>query len=132
MKLPLFFISFLFLTAVFSGCKKVEGPGGSSSIVGKVSIVKLAPDMDTLDVYFAPKFDVYIIYGDNGVSFDDDVETSYDGSFKFDYLEKGNYTLFVYEDCASCSGSGKKALLTSVEITDKKSTVDVGTITVID
>lgn len=117
----------------FTACKKIEGPGGSSSIVGKVSIVKLAPNLvDTLDVYFAPKFDVYIIYGDNGVSFDDDVETSYDGSFKFDYLEKGNYTLFVYEDCASCDGSGKKALLTNVEITDKKSTVDIGTITVID
>ena len=131
MKLPMLFISFLFLTALFSGCKKVEGPGGSSSIVGKVYIVDKDAAGNILSEYYAPKFDVFLIYGTDGVSFDDDVETSYDGSFKFDFLEKGDYQLFVYEKCNTCPG-GDTVLITNVEITDKKSTFDVGTITVID
>jgi hypothetical protein len=37
---------------------------------------------------------VYIIYG-NGTELGDDVRTSYDGSFQFKYLTKGQYKVFV-------------------------------------
>ncbi len=131
MKTLKFFLFFLAVPLFLGGCKKVEGPGGSSSIIGKVYIIDKDAAGNIITEYDAQKFDVYIIYGTDGVSFDDDVETSYDGSFKFDYLEEGTYQLFVYEKCNTCPG-GKKALITNVEITDKKSTVDVGTITVID
>lgn len=126
----------LLLTVFLCGCEKVEGPGGSSSIVGKIYIIEYNQLGNIADEYYAQDFDVFIIYGDDGVSFDDDVKTSHDGSFKFDYLEKGNYQIFVYEKCkcpgVDCCPGGKRALITSVEITDKKSTIDVGTIIVTD
>ncbi|MDP4797613.1 MAG: hypothetical protein NWR50_02000 [Crocinitomicaceae bacterium] len=126
--ITLFLACFVVLT--LSSCKKIEGPGGSSSIQGSVYIVNTNAAGDTISEYFAPKEDVFIVYGTDGESFDDDVKTSYDGSFKFTGLEKGNYTVFLYEDCISCA-SGKQALLYPVEITEKKSTVDLGTITII-
>lgn len=119
-----------FVLLALSSCKKIEGPGGSSTIQGAVYIIDKNAAGAVITEYFAPEEDVYIVYGDGDVSFDDDVKTSHDGSFKFTGLEEGNYTVFVYEDCNSCP-SGKQVLLYPVEITEKKSTVDLGTITVI-
>lgn len=116
----------LFLTV---SCKKVEGPGGSSSIIGKVHAEVYDGANNLINQYDIPKEDVYLIYGEDGTFYDDDVETSFDGTFRFDYLERGNYQLFVYSKCPTCP-SGKEVVLVDVEITDKKSTVDVGTITI--
>lgn len=112
------------------GCKKVEGPGGSSKIHGKIQIQRYdAADNLIGDPYDAEEEDVYIIYGASDTFHDDDVKTSFDGSFEFDFLEKGDYQIFVYEDCKTCS-SGKSIILKSVTIESKKSEVDLGTITV--
>lgn len=119
-----------FVSISLHSCKKIEGPGGSSTIQGSVYIIDKNAAGAVISEYLAPEEDVYIVYGDGDVSFDDDVKTSYDGTFKFTGLEVGNYTIFVYEDCNSCP-SGKKVALYPVEITEKKSTVDMGTITVI-
>ena len=126
--ITLFLACFVVLT--LSSCKKIEGPGGSSTIQGSVYIINKNAAGAVISENLAPKEDVFIVYGDGDVSFDDDVKTSYDGTFKFTGLEEGNYTVFVYEDCNSCA-SGKQALLYPVEITEKKSTVDLGTITII-
>ena len=125
----LFSISaFLFLG---SGCTIVEGPGGAATIKGKIHITEYDGALNAINDYFALKFDVYIIYGDDPTNtyFDDDIETSYDGSFEFEYLEPGNYRIFVYEDCNTCF-SGKKETVYPITITDKKEIVDMGTIEV--
>jgi len=119
-------IALLFL----AGCKKVEGPGGSSKIYGKIQIQRYdAADNLIGNAYAAHEEDVYIIYGSNDTFHDDDVKTSFDGSFEFDYLENGDYQIFVYEDCKTCS-SGKTIILKTVNIDSKKSETDLGTITV--
>ena len=114
-----------------SSCTKIEGPGGSSSIVGKVRVEVYDIGGTLINEYDAPGEDIYLIYGENDTFYDDDVETSYDGTFEFNFLQKGKYQLFVYQDCNTCP-SGEEAVLVDVEITDNKSTVDVGTITIID
>lgn len=111
-------------------CSKVEGPGGSSIITGKVHIEKYDVAGNLINEYDAQDEDVYLIYGEDGGFYDDDVKTSYDGTFEFNYLQKGTYQLFVYQDCSSCA-SGKEAVIVKVEITDNKSTNDVGVITII-
>lgn len=126
MRLVLLFTSFVFL---MSSCTKVEGPGGSSSIIGKVHAEVYDGANNLINEYDIAKEDVYLIYGEDGTFYDDDVETSYDGTFRFDYLERGNYQLFVYSKCNTCP-SGKEVILVDVEISNKKSTVDVGTITI--
>ena len=105
-----------------------------STIKGFVYEYKInAFSLDTTARYAAADQDVYIIYGNDPADtyFDDDIETSYDGSFEFEFLEPGNYRVFVYEDCNTCF-SGKKETIYPITITDKKEVVDMGTIEVFD
>ena len=114
---------------VITSCTKVEGEGGSASIKGFVYEYKLNILGDTISRYAAADQDVFIIYGDDHTFYDDNIQTSYDGSFVFPYLQKGKYTVFVYEDCpTSDCPSGKKEILRTIEITKKKQTVDLDTI----
>jgi hypothetical protein len=116
---------------LLQSCSKVEGPGGSSSIVGKVHVEKYDVAGNLINEYDAPDEDVYLIYGEDGTFYDDDVKTSYDGTFEFKYLQKGTYKLFVYQDCNTCA-SGIEPVFVEVEITDKKSEVSAGTIIIRD
>jgi hypothetical protein len=113
----------LLLTINYS-CKKVEGEGGSSEIIGKVIIRDLDGLGNLIDEYPAQDQRVYIIYGDDDNIYDDDFDTSFDGSFRFQFLTKGTYTLFVYEDCNSCP-SGERAVTRTVEIDENNATVEV-------
>jgi hypothetical protein len=72
---------------------------------------------------------VYLIYGTEDQFYDDDVKTSYDGSFVFNYLQKGTYTLFVYQDDAS-QPSGTSVVKQTFEINEKNEVVDLGTINI--
>lgn len=127
-------LTLIFTVFFFSACKKVEGTGGSSSIRGKISALNYnSAGIYQNNSYDAADVDVYIIYGDNKTIQDDKVATSYDGSFEFNYLEKGNYTLYVYEKCfgTDCP-TGKTVVLKSATISKSKETVDVGTIEIKD
>ena len=71
---------------------------------------------DTTALYYIQDENVYIIYGDDSTQvYDDDFETSWDGSYEFDYLRKGNYILFTYSKCDTCL-SGPRPIFWSVEI----------------
>ena len=116
-----------------SSCTKKEGEGGSATIKGFVYEYKLNILGDTISRYAAADQDVYIIYGNEDTFYDDNIKTSYDGSFVFPYLQKGKYTVFVYEDCqvsATCP-SGKKEILVPLEITKKNQTIDLDTIDIL-
>jgi hypothetical protein len=121
-----FFLSVLISSLLF-GCQKVPGEGGSSTIKGVV-IEQLYNSLgNVIAEYPAPDQNVFIIYGDKSTFYDDDKSTSYDGTFEFRYLQKGKYTIFVYEDCSTCF-SGKKEIKTDVEITEKNQVIDLDTI----
>ena len=96
-------VSVLLLVAA---CQKQAGEGGTSSISGKVKLMDLehldvpgSEKIDTISQYYAADKKVYIIYGGEGVIYDDSFETSWDGSFRFEFLRKGKYALFVYSEC---------------------------------
>ena len=76
--------------------------------------------------YNAPDYDVFIIYGDDNNISDDDVKTSYDGSFEFKNLREGNYKVFAYSEDLS-EPSGLKPVFLSAVI-GKNQTVDIGTL----
>lgn len=126
-----FSLAFAGVLFLLQSCTKVEGPGGSSTIKGKLRVEVYDIAGNLINEYDAQDEDVYLIYGDEGTFYDDDVKTSFDGSFEFRYLQKGNYQVFVYQDCNNCA-SGKEAVLVDVEIIDSKTTTDIGTITIID
>ena len=92
----------LFICAIaigFSSCKKGPGEGGTSVIEGKVlkyTITGIGPTQDSI-VFPDAGEDVYIIYSNNeGDIYDDKFETNWDGTYRFEYLRKGDYTVFVY------------------------------------
>ena len=65
----------------FSSCKKVEGPGGAATIKGK--LLKEKTIAGQTYYYDAADEDVYLIYGNEDSFYDDDIKTSYDGTFEF-------------------------------------------------
>ena len=115
-------IALLFL---FS-CTKEEGEGGHSSITGKVFMT----DQSGVNQgeYYAPDYDVFIIYGDNDNIYDDDTKTNFDGSFQFKNLRKGTYRVFAYTTDAS-ETSGVSPVFKTIEI-GKKEDASIGTISV--
>ena len=112
-------LSILLLLFVCS-CEKEPGPGGNSTIRGKVIINEISNSGNILAEYEAPEERVYIIYGDNDI-YDDEVRTSFDGQFKFENLFPGDYSVFVYSDCLNCP-SGKETVMQSIEISDNGET----------
>ncbi len=84
-------LSILFLLS----CKKEEGEGGRAIIKGKVYGYDINSSGFKQDSAYVQNERVFISYGDH-IILDDDVRTSIDGSFEFDHLQKGNYTLWVF------------------------------------
>ena len=93
-----------FIALLIASCEKQAGEGGTSSIQGSVYKLStyfnvLTQQIDTISYQLDSKKDVYIIYSDDENDFyDDNVETNWNGQYRFDNLRKGDYTLFVYAD----------------------------------
>lgn len=121
--LSLILVAFFF----FNSCKKTEGQGGSSTIKGVINVKEYSLIGALVAEYPGAEVDVYIVYGEGNTFYNDRIRTSYDGSFEFNYLEEGEYTIFVYEDNNSVPG-GKSEVLVTASISGKKTTVDLGTI----
>ena len=94
----------LIILFFLSSCEKSPGEGGTSTIQGSVYKLStyynvLTQQTDTVYYQLDAKKDVYIIYSDNENEFyNDNIETNWNGQYRFDYLRKGDYTLFVYAD----------------------------------
>lgn len=110
---------------VFSSCRKVEGPGGSVTIKGVV--IERNHVGTSIFEYPAADQDVYIIYGSENSFYDDDVSTSYDGSFEFRYLQKGDYQIFAYQDNPSVA-SGTDEVLVQVNASENNQVIILDTI----
>jgi len=123
--LILFFSLILFVST--NSCKKVEGPGGGAVIKGILVEQKYNALGNVIAQYPAANQSVYLIYGTADQFYDDDIKTSYDGSFVFNYLQKGTYTVFAYEDDAT-QPSGKNVVKNSFEITEKNEIKELDTI----
>jgi hypothetical protein len=123
------FLLLLSSIALLPSCEKSEGQGGTSTITGKVYVKEYTQSGNLLAEYYAPEERVYIIYG-TGNTFNDDTRTSFDGSFQFQYLNKGSYRIFAYSDCDTCN-SGTQAVIKDIEITSNNSVEETGDIIVI-
>lgn len=108
----------LVISVLLLACKKLPGTGGLASISGKV----YAKDYDVNGFLIGEGYlsdeKVYISYGDN-TTIDNDVNTSYNGEYRFDFLQKGKYSIFVYTRCDTCS-LGTRAIIKEVEISSRK------------
>lgn len=127
---PKYLIGIMLICFLFSSCKKEEGPGGTSTIKGKVIVNDFDPAFlnPVPEIYPASDEKVYILYGEDGTTYNDNFNTSYDGTYEFKYLQKGKYRLFSYSKDstgAKTTGiiSGKSIpVFVNVEITKNGST----------
>jgi len=127
MKNGLFLLLSILVLSISTSCKKVEGSGGGATIKGLIQEQKYNALGNIIAEYPAADKNVYLIYGTSDQFYDDNVKTSYDGSFVFKYLQKGTYTVFVYADDAN-QPSGKNVVKQTFEITEKGQVKDLGTI----
>ena len=104
-----------------SSCEKLPGEGGTSTIRGKIFIRDLNSSGVLQAEYYAPEERVYIIYGDDEF-YGNDTRTNYDGTYEFNYLHKGSYTVYAYSDCDTCE-SQIEAIKITTEITKNHSTI---------
>jgi len=107
-----------------ASCKKEEGSGGTSVITGKVIERQYNVNFTILtEQFYAPDEDVFIVYGDDPV-YGDKVSTNYDGTYRFEYLREGDYTIFAYsEDSANYPSTKMIPVIKHVRITKKDQTV---------
>lgn len=120
-----FFFTFIFLlTLCFISCKKEEGTGGTSTIRGKVIVRQYNANFtDMVEQYYATDENVYIIYGDGEV-YGDKTSTNYDGTYEFNYLREGNYTVYAYsKDSANYPTKHMIPVKADVKISGKKKSV---------
>lgn len=115
--------SLVFLSLTLS-CNKEPGRGGTSSITGKVHVYNINSLGDTTAQYYGMDEDVYIVYGDKDSTYDDKFACSFDGSYRFDYLTPGEYTLFAYSRCDTCD-DGMVPVFRKIQIQEKKMVYEV-------
>ncbi|RYZ14022.1 MAG: DUF3823 domain-containing protein [Sphingobacteriales bacterium] len=105
-----------------TSCKKDAGPGGLATIKGRVFATDVTTSGNIKDSGYIGNQRVFISVSGNTVQFDD-VKTSYDGSYEFKFLRKGQYDVWAYSDCDTCVWAQQKVILTGIDISDKKQTV---------
>jgi hypothetical protein len=132
-KLRVHFILFaITLSMLAFSCEKQEGIGGTSTITGRVIIKQYNDNFTTLmEQYPATDEEVFVVYGDDPV-YGDKTTTHYDGTFRFEYLREGNYTVFAYsEDSAYYPTRHEIPVKKEVRISDKNQVVTVGDIIIL-
>ncbi len=139
-------VTLLVIGAAISGtsCKKPAGEGGTSTIRGFIHTKNYNSNFSMLqNEYPGMDLDVYIIYG-NDATYGNRTRSGPDGVFEFKYLRKGSYKIYVYsKDSLATVGppysktnpntnAPNMAVFHTVEIKDKKETVDAGTFNIYD
>jgi hypothetical protein len=89
---------------IFISCNKDEGFGGSSSLEGYVyNVVHNENNYSfTTDTFPALDKDVFLEFGGD-YSIGERIRTGREGYYRFDYLRKGNYTVYALSDFADNS-----------------------------
>ena len=114
-------IFLLLIGTLFSACKKEAGEGGNSVIEGKVYKIYTYQtpqgQTDTLYYQLDASKDVYIIYSDDeGAIYDDNFETDFNGRYRFEFLRKGDYTLYTYADSSDVNTTYDYPVFRHIEI----------------
>lgn len=126
------YISIALVVFSFASCEINEGPGGTSEIYGRIWVRDYNSNFTILNgQYWAEEEDVYLMYG-NDTIYSDRFKTNYDGSYWFQYLHEGDYTIYVYsKDSTFQSESGRYPIKHTVHIGSKDESVEVPTITIL-
>jgi hypothetical protein len=115
-----------------TSCKKEPGPGGKSTIYGKVLVKDYNSTCTELrETYYGPDIWVYLIYGDDR-DYGDRIKTSYDGTWEFKYLRPGNYRVYAFSKDSTLQTNASVPVIREVSIPNKKQDIEVPDIVIFD
>ena len=117
----------------FMACDKPAGEGGTSIIEGQVYKIFTFQNpttgaWDTTYFQLDAGRDVFIIYADDKAElYDDKFDTDYNGKYHFEYLRKGEYTIYTYADSIDNSNvKHEYPVFKQITISSNNSTNTVG------
>ena len=116
------------ITIVFAACTKEAGEGGTSVIQGQVYKIhtfqnSTTGEIDTLYFQLDAGKDIFIIYSDDETDiYDDEFETDYNGRYRFEFLRKGDYTIYTYSDSSDVNTTYDYPVFRYIEIKSNNST----------
>ncbi len=113
----------LCLLVAWTSCKKTPGYGGLATITGKVYVY----DYNNSNVLEAEGYtgDVNVfLSADDYPGQLDDVGTDFNGAYRFEGLRKGRYTVWVFEDCDTCTDN-KRVIKQSVNIEKNNAEIEL-------
>ena len=116
------------ITIVFAACTKEAGEGGTSVIQGQVYKIhtfqnSITGEIDTLYFQLDAGKDVFIIYSDDETDiYNDGFETDYNGRYRFEFLRKGDYTIYTYSDSSDVNTTYDYPVFRHIEIKSNNST----------
>jgi hypothetical protein len=105
----LYSLIFLFIAS----CTLEEGEGGSATIQGRVFVEDVNNQGEVVVANYGPDWEVFIVYGDDvGVS--DRTITHYDGTYRFNFLTEGEYTVYAYSECDFCINNIEPVIIDTI------------------
>lgn len=118
---------FMLCIPFLNSCRKGPGPGGKGTIHGRIYEYNYNKEFTSLQgQYFKGDHEVFLQYdGEN--TYAEKISSHYDGTFEFEYLLPGNYTVYTYSKDSTLSTPGNIVIVREVEI-EKKESLDLGTI----
>lgn len=117
----------LMLTA---SCTPDPGLGGMATVTGVVMVEDWNSTFTNINsVYPAMREDIFLVFGDEP-TFGEDVETHFDGTYRFQYLYPGKYTLYAYSDRLATPGNTntREPVKLTFEITEKRQILSLDTL----
>lgn len=115
-------------SVVFFSCEKPEGIGGAASIEGQIMVNVYDNNFRVLQTSVpAIDEDVYIIYGNDKLDFED-TRTNHEGKFKFNFLTKGDYSIYVLSNHST--DLTDSVIIVDVAIANNKDHINVQPITI--
>jgi hypothetical protein len=114
--------------SILLSCQKEEGFGGNNTLTGKVYVQDYNSGGVLQSEYYGPDERVFLVFGDDPV-YSEEMRTHYDGTFRFDFLYPGKYTVFAYSECDTCAAPDVPVMAT-VEFTNNKEVITTGDLVV--
>ncbi len=125
-------ISLVLLTQIMVSCEKEPGPGGKSSLYGKVLVKDYNSTFTVLnEVYYGPGFWVYLVYGDDR-SYGERVQTGFDGTWEFKYLRPGKYTVYALSKDSTMTTNAQIPVSREIEVPSGKEEIRVDDLIIFD
>jgi hypothetical protein len=109
-------ISVLLIISFLVSCEKEPGPGGKSTLYGKVLVKDYNSTFTELnEIYYGPGIWVYLVFG-NDRDYGERIQTGIGGVYEFKYLRPGKYRVYAFSKDSTLSTNAEIPVIREVEI----------------